>query len=350
MGGRRRQSALAKSIQLAVFREPRTFRKTLLGWILAFFSIFYIRLIRYCAELFEELRKDVWDIHEEEYKACFRSENKTLPLKPMGDLGLSGSVLMIIRQTFFSTSNNKFLVKSLPRHFEHSFFRKDLFQPYYEYMSSHPDSILVWITDYVYAPYRTLGSILKTAPAHHIIMENMLCGKDGDPAEEKWETYDLKPIDYFYPERDLVPDALVSEETLNRLADKFEDKIQMSQADYRRFKNILEADTHFLESSNAVDYSLFLIRFPASSNPDVVGKRNPWRVGFQSLDGKWKYRAVILDFFWAKHKLHAQAMTGMVQTFNVIGRQGPMTITTTADEYRKKFLNMVDEILEVRQS
>jgi hypothetical protein len=214
-------------------------------------------------------------------------------------------------------------------------------------MSTHADSIIVWITDYVYAPYRTIGSILKTTPAHHIIMENVLSGKEEDPAKDDWETYDLKPIDYFFPERDLLPDPLVSEETLNRLADKFEDKIHMRRSDYEQFRKILESDTRFLQSSNAVDYSLFLIRYPASSNPGVVGKKNPWRVGFPSLDGKWKYRAVILDFFWAKHKLHAQAMTTVVQTFNIIGRQGPMTITTTAEEYRQKFLDMVDELLEV---
>lgn len=92
MTGSRRHSALAKSIQLALFRDPKAFRKSLLGRILAFFSIFYIRLIRYRDELFRKLRNDVWEIDEVEYKACFLSENKTLPLKPMGDLGLSGSV------------------------------------------------------------------------------------------------------------------------------------------------------------------------------------------------------------------------------------------------------------------
>lgn len=95
MSGGRRHSALAKSIQLAVFRDPKSVRKSLLGRILAFFSVFYIRLIRYRNELFRKLRNDVWEIDEEEYKACFRSENKTLPLKPMGDLGLSGSVCLL---------------------------------------------------------------------------------------------------------------------------------------------------------------------------------------------------------------------------------------------------------------
>ncbi|KAE8153770.1 hypothetical protein BDV25DRAFT_14507 [Aspergillus avenaceus] len=341
--GRRRQLALSKSIQLALFRDPRAFRMSLLGRILAFFSIFYIKLIRYKAQIFRKLRNEIWDIPEEDYRACFLSEeDKTLPLLPKGDLGFSGS-------TFFSTSDSAFLVKSLPRHFEHSFFREDLLQPYAEYMSTHPESITVWITDYVYAPYQSLGTIFQTTPAHHIIMENMLCGKEEDPDADRWETYDLKPVDYFFPERDLLPDPFVSQETLSRLADEFPDKIRLARADYEDFKQTIQSDTEFLQSANAVDYSLFLVRFPASSSPSVIGKQNKWRVGFPSTDGKWKYRAVLLDFFWAKHKLHAQAMTGVIQTFNVIGRQGPMTITTTADEYRQKFLALIDSIMEVHE-
>ncbi|KAL4897964.1 SAICAR synthase-like protein [Aspergillus ambiguus] len=334
----RRQSALSRSIQRALFRNPDAFRKTLIGRILAFFSLFYIKLIRYSHETFRKLRNEVWKIDEAEYRSCFRSEDRTLPLNPMGDMGFSGS-------TFFSTQNAKFLIKSLPRHFEHSFFREDLFHPYYEYMRSHRDSLLVWITDYLYAPYTTLGSLVKTTPAHHIIMANVLHGRGQDSS---WETYDLKPIDYFYPERDLVPDAFVSEQTLSRLADEFPDKIRLARADCDAFRRMMATDTQFLCDANAVDYSLFLVRYPVGEAPevDVVGRKSPWRVGVPSVDGKWRYRAVVLDFFWAKHKLHAQAMTGMVQTFNVIGRQGPMTITTTAEEYRNKFLSMVDSMLE----
>lgn len=224
-------------------------------------------------------------------------------------------------------------------------------------MRAHPTSLLVWITDYLYAPYTTIGSLFRTTPAHHIIMENILYGRDqdtpstpADPASNRWETYDLKPIDYFYPERDLLPDPFVSEDTLSRLADEFPDKIRLKRADRDAFRATLAADTQFLCDANAVDYSLFLVRYPASGpEADVVGRRIPWRVGFPSVDGRWRYRAVVLDFFWAKHKLHAQAMTGVVQTFNVIGRQGPMTITTTAEEYRQKFLEMVDSMLEAHE-
>lgn len=110
-------------------------------------------------------------------------------------------------------------------------------------------------------------------------MENMLYGRERDPSLDKWETYDLKPIDYLYPERDLLPSPLVSEETISRLADEFPDKISLTRTDYEDMMGMLRADTELLEASNAVDYSLLLVRFPASSEVDVVGRRAPWRVG-----------------------------------------------------------------------
>ncbi|KAL4820310.1 hypothetical protein BDW67DRAFT_181382 [Aspergillus spinulosporus] len=334
-----RQKAIARAIQRAVLRSGAP-RISLIQRILSFFRIFYLTLIRYKQELFYNLRAKVWGLPEEVYLSCFRNDGKSSALIPMGDLGFSGS-------TFFRTSNSAFLVKSVPRHFEHSFFRNDLLKPYYDYMQTYPESLLVWITDYIYAPYSSIGSILRTSPAHHIIMENLLYGKEDDGNADEWEMYDLKPIDYFYPERDLVPEPLVSEDIISRLADKFEDKVRLSREDYEAVKRTLDKDTAFLASANIVDYSLFLVRFPSSSNPGRLGRKTQWRVGVPSADGKWKYRGVILDFFWAKHTLHAQAMTGAVQAFNVIGRQGPMTITTTAEEYREKFLTMVDEMMEV---
>ncbi|KAL4933300.1 phosphatidylinositol phosphate kinase family protein [Aspergillus undulatus] len=338
--GNHRQKVILRSVQHALTR-PGKARISFIQRVLAFFRIFYLTLIRYEGELFRSLRTEVWRLDEEEYIACFRGSRKDPALVSMGDLGFSGS-------TFFRTSNNAFLIKSVPRHFEHSFFREDLLEPYYDFMRNHPESLLVWITDYIYAPYSSIGSILRTSPAHHIVMENMLYGKDNEPEfSEKWEKYDLKPINYFYPERDLVPDPLVSEETMDRLADEFDDKIRLTRKNHDAVMRGLEADTAFLASANIVDYSLFLVRFPAGAKPGTMGRKTQWRVGVTSADGKWKYRAVLLDFFWAKHKLHAQAMTGAVQAFNLIGRQGPMSITTTAEEYREKFLAMVGGLLEV---
>ncbi|KAL4961979.1 phosphatidylinositol phosphate kinase family protein [Aspergillus stella-maris] len=345
--GDRRQKAISRSVQRALTRPGRA-RISFIQRILAFFRIFYLTLIRHEGELFHKLRTEVWSLDEGDYTSSFRGSKKDPALLSMGDLGFSGS-------TFFRTSNNAYLIKSVPRHFEHTFFREDLLNPYYEFMHNHPESLLVWITDYIYAPYKSLGSLLRTSPAHHIVMENMLYGKDdpetysdaGSNLSDKWETYDLKPIDYFYPERDLVPDPLVSQETMSRLADKFEDKIRLTRKNHDAVKRVLERDTAFLASANIVDYSLFLVRFPAAAKPGTLGRKTQWRVGVTSADGKWKYRAVVLDFFWAKHTFHAQAMTGAVQAFNILGRQGPMSITTTAEEYREKFLEMVGSMLEV---
>ncbi|PLB40268.1 phosphatidylinositol phosphate kinase family protein [Aspergillus candidus] len=345
--GNRRHRALTKSIQDALLRDPRTFRKTLIGRILAFFSIYYIKLLRHSDERFRRLRIEAYGIDDEEYRRSFCTQGREAALVPMGDLGFSGS-------TFFSTSDTKYLVKSLPRHFEHSFFQDDLLAPYSEYMKTHRDSLLVRITDYLYAPIKTLGSIAGITPAHHIIMENVLSGKNNSPSSgKKWETYDLKPVDYFYPERDLVPEPLVSEDTLSRLADEFPDKIRLSGVECQALRRVVEDDTRFLQEANVVDYSLFLVRFPVEEGEGIGGRgerreeEDRWRVGVLSADGRWRYRAVVLDFFWGRHKLHAQAMTGVVQTFNVVGRQGPMSVTTTAEEYREKFLTMVESILEV---
>ena len=358
MGPSRRESSLTKSIQSGLLRDPDRFKKMPWGRFLAFFTFHRIKLIRHEKHLFAKLRQEVWKFNEDEYQASFHTTNGQPPLKTMGDLGYSGSVSTALNsiprkntyfgcQTFFGTLDGHYVIKSLPRRFEYSFFQADLLGPYYEYMRHHPDSVLVWITDYILAPYTTLGTLLGCTPAHHVIMENTLCGKDDDPSSQNWETYDLKPIDYFYPERDLVPEPLVSQDTLSKLADTFNEKLHLWRKDYETFWHSLESDTKFLQHANAVDYSLLLVRIPASSKPTVLGRHSPWREGLPSADGKWKYRAVILDFFWARHKLHAQAMSGVVQTFNVVGRQGPMSITTTASEYREKFLAMVGGMIEV---
>lgn len=63
-------------------------------------------------------------------------------------------------------------------------------------MTRYPESLLVRITDFLHTPYRGLGNILCAAPSHHIIMENVMYGKEGDSLKDKWENYDLKPVTY----------------------------------------------------------------------------------------------------------------------------------------------------------
>ena len=52
-------------------------------------------------------------------------------------------------ETFFNTEDNRYIIKSVPRRFEHTFFRDDLLEPYVSYIECHPDSIIVRITDFL---------------------------------------------------------------------------------------------------------------------------------------------------------------------------------------------------------
>lgn len=229
-------------------------------------------------------------------------------------------------------------------------------------MELNPGSLLVRITDLLYSPAATIGTFLGTAPGHHIVMENILYGKSScaKDDQEQWETYDLKPNDYFYPERDVAGGRLAPDSVKERLIDEFPDKVRLTIEEKEDLVAQITRDTKILQDNNAVDYSLFLVRYPTtvtSADDDNVpvppGKGSPWRTGLTSRDGKWVYRAILLDFFWAKDALQAKAMTGLVNTFNFLKwgeDHGPMSITTSSDEYRTRFLRMVDDMIEVPDS
>ncbi|TLD23576.1 Phosphatidylinositol-4-phosphate 5-kinase core [Venturia nashicola] len=338
----RRDNQISKSILSAIFHDQEHDKRTVIGRILAFFSFFRIVLARYADSVFKRLRDKEWEIDEDEYRESFRSNGKDGELKAVGDLGYSGS-------TFFTTPNSKYLIKSLPRPSEYRYFAHDLLNSYTSHITNLPNSLLVRITDFLYSPYLTLGSLLGLAPACHIVMENILYGQSTSSTPNEWETYDLKPISYFYPERDIAGGYLASESTKERLVDKFEDRIRVPEYARIQLLETLEADTKLLSTCNAVDYSLFLVRYPASSASSVAtipAKASLWRSGVESTDGKWVYRAVVLDFFWAKHRMQAKLMTGLIKSFNFFARKGPMSITTDAPEYRNRFLRMVEGLFE----
>ena len=92
MGKNRRRTALTKSIQAGLLRDPDRFKKTAWGHLLAFFTLYRIKLIRFEEELFAKLRQEVWQFNENDYQASFRTTDGQPPLKSMGDLGYSGSV------------------------------------------------------------------------------------------------------------------------------------------------------------------------------------------------------------------------------------------------------------------
>ncbi|KAH8173575.1 phosphatidylinositol-4-phosphate 5-Kinase domain-containing protein [Sarocladium implicatum] len=373
-----RASRISASIARAITGTP-TAKRSPLAYILAFFRFFSLYLTRFRASDFATLREEAWQLEEEAYRASFaassqagkkhrngkgkqrRSEGEEdgeEELVPVGDLGYSGS-------TFFTTADGRFLIKSLPRAFEYEFFARDLFSPYLKHMTQSPQSLLVRITDMVYSPRPSLGGLLSFAPTHHIVMENLLHGKEAfqDTDEEagsgsgKWETYDLKPSDYFFPERDIADGKLAPESVKAKLVDEFPDKIRVSKEDKKTLMDQLNADTQLLADNSAVDYSLFLIRYPGpnsrSSNessttiPSPVGsdRGNAWRSGLDDADGTWTYRCVVLDFFWAKHKTRAKLMTALVGLLNLVVGKGPMSITAEAGEYRGRFLKMVDNMV-----
>ena len=275
---------------------------------------------------------------------------------------------LTVLQTFYSTSNQQYLVKSVPRHSEHSFFTQDLLDPYAEHMESHPKSLLVRIVDFLASPAISIGRTLRLAPSHHIVMENIMYGQDN--SKENWETWDLKPTSYFYPERDIADGALTSEATKSQLADEFHDKVRLTRRQADELFAALEADTALLAAHNAVDYSLFLVRIkteqppkavaqpgtdaaeeeavvPPDDAPSVPPDAPSWRTGMPSPDGKHLYRASVLDFFWAKHKLQPMFMTALIKLWNVFNSHGHMSITTTPQEYRDRFLRLCRGIVEV---
>ncbi|KAJ4369205.1 hypothetical protein N0V83_006290 [Neocucurbitaria cava] len=357
-----RDRLISTSILRAIFwtkpsQDDPEARPGILARILNFFSFFNLTLARYRAALFRKIRNETWGIEEEEYAESFRSpsKNKRTDLVAVGDLGYSGS-------TFFTTPNSKYLIKSLPRQFEQSFFRKRLLDPYVEHMELNQDSLLVRITDLLYCRTYTIGAITGAAPSHHMVMENILYGKSSCSKhhQQQWETYDLKPNDYFYPERDVAGGMLAPESVKERLIDEFNDKVRVTIDQKEELISQLSRDSKILQESNAVDYSLFLVRYPAdlvSSDSDKIptppGRGSSWRNGVVSRDGRWVYRAIILDFFWAKDALQAQTLTGLVKLFNFVkwGKDhGPMSITTTSDEYRQRFLGMVENMVEVPDS
>ncbi|PTB46687.1 hypothetical protein M441DRAFT_156826 [Trichoderma asperellum CBS 433.97] len=332
--------------------------------------IFDFEYSRYCSSVFLTMRHEVWMIEERDYLASFcqaisdaswsrHRRNWEAELIPVGDLGYSGS-------TFLMTSNGKYIVKSLDRRFEYRFFMHEIFRPYVNHMTTHPGSLLVRITDMLYVPGINVSRLLGLSATRLVVMENLLHGKENEKNENarlQWSTYDLKPDNYFFPERDIAGGSLTSKNVKNKLVDEMPSRLRVSAQMADQIFDILNADTEFLANSNVVDYSLFLVKFPgpgqhiksqsttefAASDDTLPAARRydkeTWRNGVTSIDGKWTYRIIIIDFFWARHKLQPKILSGLVKTFNVYAKKGPMSITTDPIEYRRRFMNMAHKLI-----
>ncbi|KAK8055714.1 hypothetical protein PG993_000941 [Apiospora rasikravindrae] len=369
-----RENQIAKSITYVIINNDEDGhpiqRQTVLGRIFSIFNLYWLTFQLVRADLFRSLR-EFWAIRPSDYKDSFtpaaaasRNSGKAPMLQPMGDMGYSGS-------TFFRTPDGAYLVKSVPRSFEHNFFKNDMLLPYADHMRANPGSLLIRITDFLECSRGSLGTLFGLAPSHHIVMENILYGQDDKKAssaeeagqKKKWESWDLKPVSYFFPERDVAGGKLTSEATKSKLADEFEGKLYLTLDQAEDFKAQLQKDTKFLADCNAVDYSLFLVRISADDENEEVDSKTPvvppsqppfappgppsWCTGVRSSNGKEVYRAAVLDFFWAKHTVHAKAMTGLINTYNLVDEQGPMSVTAEADEYRQRFMKMCLDMIEV---
>jgi|SRR5579862_3606186 len=220
---------------------PLSISAFLFALLTEFITLFAVAFRFNAPKVFSRLRK-FWDIDEEEYRKSFEDPIQTIS----GAKGLSGA-------TFFITANQKYLIKSLDRRFEWEFYYKHLLMPLSEYQLSHPESKIVHMTDALYNFSPRLGRILRTSPSNFLIMEN---SRDGDG----WEDYDLKPTNYFYPERDFLGGKLTSQEHKEQLHDIFEGHIELHDREYKALMKTLEEDSKFLCDMEAIDYSLFVIR------------------------------------------------------------------------------------------
>ncbi|KIW95428.1 uncharacterized protein Z519_04012 [Cladophialophora bantiana CBS 173.52] len=166
--GRHRDNKISRSIVSAIQEDNKTQRRLRL-WrpLKTFFALYGLLLIRLRPELFKRLREKICKLSDDEYKASFKDKDA---LVAKGDMGYSGS-------TFFNTKDDKFLIKSIPRRFEHTFFRDDLLEPYVSHMESHPKSLLVRITDFLGWRYPSIGGLFGIAPTYHLVMENLLHGQ-----------------------------------------------------------------------------------------------------------------------------------------------------------------------------
>lgn len=94
-----RLEAIARSIVKTIlngakkrFRSPITYILTLISTI---FSFYQLPLHKHRPEVFASLRKQHWQVEEDEYLASFRVQDGGKAedaLRPMADMGFSGSV------------------------------------------------------------------------------------------------------------------------------------------------------------------------------------------------------------------------------------------------------------------
>ena len=118
----RRQEVIANSIEWSIIYSDQR-NRSLVHNIPNYFYIHWLTFQCVRGDLFQDLRK-AWLIKQQDYFRSFGGGDldENTGLRSMGDMGYSGS-------TFYVTVDSAYLGKSVPRHFEHSFFKNDMLVP-----------------------------------------------------------------------------------------------------------------------------------------------------------------------------------------------------------------------------
>ena len=234
---------------------------------------------------------------------------------------------------FFHSANGRYLLKSLGRTFENRFLHEHFLPKYFEFVMSHPHSLIHKIYDVLYSMERRFGEWMQLSPNHYIVIENLTYGKQDD-----WETFDLKPTSYLevrthlrlsvlhahhrnaQPFRDLLPERIGVSGATDILPP---DKVILTTTHERdALLARARADVAFLASIKAIDYSVLLVRRPDGS-------------------ARWG----IIDTFWslteprAKVTKRASDAAGLPQ----------QTVTADADGYAREVLGMLERCVRVRE-
>lgn len=87
-----RDTLVSNSILHAIFQDRTDDKEGFFARVSASCAFYQLTLSRYRDDLFRRLRNEVWKIDEKEYTDSFKGEGSKDALKPVGDLGYSGSV------------------------------------------------------------------------------------------------------------------------------------------------------------------------------------------------------------------------------------------------------------------
>lgn len=115
------------------------------------------------------------------------------PLKPLANLGLSGSAFF---HTAGPSSNAGLIIKSINRAFEYEFLHETLLPAYVAYLekTNGASSLLSRVTDVLWNADRSLGNFLRIRPKHYMILVDILGDLSTIEGAKKW---DLKPSGFF---------------------------------------------------------------------------------------------------------------------------------------------------------